>query len=279
MVGVKLLNDSEKIIGELADTHNITITKANSSIEQRTDTAPFGKLGIPALAPNTGIKESPYHKPQDTADNLDFDGMALVTDYLSATTHYLSSAEEISQMAPPEEVRTDAAGTKIFRAGVKANVGSSFHHYSGEFYKGKSIFAAEGGIFAHLRVARFLSIQPEVLYETKGSQHLDGNYRTHAITTPLQIMIMSPDNDMVRTFFQVGGYYSYHFGGRVGSSKIDFQNTYNNQEFGITYGFGMEVMNVQWGMYIQRGLSSLLLDQQVPGITHRNICFTLGYMF
>jgi len=39
------------------------------------------------------------------------------------------------------------------------------------------IVAFEAGLFGNIQLNRFLMIQPEVLYETKGSQSFDGNIR------------------------------------------------------------------------------------------------------
>ena len=66
---------------------------------------------------------------------------------------------------------------------------------------------------------------------------MDDIFRTHSITTPLSLLITSPDDDMVQSYFLVGGYYSYHIGGKVNDSSLDFQNDYKNQEFGLSYGF------------------------------------------
>ncbi len=43
MKGVSLLDDAEYLVGELARKYRLQITKANSAIEQRTDTHPLGK--------------------------------------------------------------------------------------------------------------------------------------------------------------------------------------------------------------------------------------------
>ncbi|MCK5135724.1 MAG: M28 family peptidase [Bacteroidales bacterium] len=278
LVGVELLNDYERIIGELAGEYNITIKKTNRRIEQRTDTAPFGKIGIPAIHTYTGL-ESPYHKPEDVPEDLDYDGMALVANYISATTLQLSSTEKLSDMTGPLEGQIAASGPKVFRIGLRLNIGSSHHKYQEEFYQGKSIFAAEAGVFASIRAASFLTIQPEVLYETKGSKHMDGTFRTHSVTTPLSLLITTPDNAVFRTYLQLGGYYSYHFGGKLGDDKIDFQDAFNVHEFGITYGFGFEIMNVQWGVYMQKGLSELLQDPARTAMTHKNVYFMLGFIF
>lgn len=277
LAGVELLNDPSVITGELAGEYQISISKANKKIEQRTDTAPFGKMGVPAIHAFTGT-ESPYHKPEDIAGALDYEGMALVTNFISATAQQLSSTEDLSSMKGPEEGQADLFRSKVFQPGIKLNMGSGRHNYRDDFYKGKSILSAEAGLFASIRVTRFLSLQPEVLYGTTGSQHPDGSFRTHSITTPLHVKWISPEG-MVRTWFMAGGYYSYHFGGKVGDAAIDFQDLYERQEFGISYGLGMEVMNVQLGFMFTRGLNSTLQDAASGKVTSEGFSVTMGFIF
>ncbi len=97
---------------------------------------------------------------------------------------------------------------------------------------------------------------------------MDGTFRTHSITTPLSLLITSPDDYMVQSYFLVGGYYSYHIGGKVNDSSLDFQNDYKNQEFGLSYGFGLQVMNFQLGISFRRGLTNLLQPDILPNRCH-----------
>ena len=235
-------------------------------------------MGIPAIAPNTGT-ESPYHKPEDTAEKLDYKGMAQVTNYLSDVTLYLSALETLSDMTGAEEGEDAGSKAKIFRPGLRLNVGSSLFNYRDQFYKGKSILATSAGVMASIRLSGNLCLQPEVLYETKGSEHSSGVFRTHSLTTPVNLLLMTSDNEYVRTYFEFGGYYSYYFGGNIAGTPIDFDNDFNNQEYGLTFGAGFEVMKmVQVGIYFQRGISDL---NQVAGdrISHENIYFKLGFLF
>lgn len=273
--GIETLDQSEYLITELANRYGLTITKAGKQIEQRTDTAPFGKIGIPAIAVFTGT-ESPYHKPEDTAEKLDYDGMARIANYLSDATTLLSKAETVSDMEVSDVEESTAGKKQVFRAGVRLNTGSSQHIYKDQFYKGKTIFATGAGLFANIRATGFLNIQPEILYETKGSQHPDGVFRTHSLTTPLNFQIITPD-EFVRSFVQFGAYYSYHFGGNIDGTPIDFDNAFLDQEWGLTFGAGFEMMNVQWGIYFQRGVSDL--SRFSDHISHQNIYFQLGYIF
>ncbi len=278
MKGVFLLEDAGYLVGELAEKYSLTITRANDKIEERTDTAPFGKIGIPAIAPNTGT-ESPYHKPEDTAEKLDYNGMARVTNYMSEATLFLSSRETLSDKTFTTGGEPTESKMKIFEPGARLNMGAANHNYKDQFYEGKYIFATSAGLFAKISFTRNFKLQPEVLYETKGSRHTDGVFRTHSLTTPLNLQFLTTENESVRLFFQVGGYFSYHFAGNISGTPIDFVNDYNDREFGITYGAGLEILKmVQMGIYYQKGLTDLnrLPDNR---IVHENIYFQLGYLF
>jgi len=278
LIGVELLEDDERLTGELASDHEIRISKSNRRIGMRTDTAPFGEVGIPSVHAFTGL-ESPYHKPEDDADKLDYEGMAAVVEYLSDVTMHLSRVEKISDMRPTEETVEAAGGKRLIRPGIKLGLGTGQHNYQEEFFQGKSIFAGEAGFFLQIRPIPVLVIQPEVLYESRGSRHPDGRFRTHAITAPLNLQFSSPGSGMFRSYFQVGGYYTYYFGGSVGGDRIDFEDTYRDQEFGISFGLGFEIMNIQWGVCFRNGLTGILQDEDAGRIVSENIYFTLGYTF
>ncbi|MEZ5071782.1 MAG: M28 family peptidase [Bacteroidales bacterium] len=276
--GVELITGADALQAKLASEYGLSVTKSNESIEQRTDTAPFGKMGIPAVHAFTG-SESPYHKPEDDAGLLDYDGMAVVTNALSALTEDLSMAGEISDMRRPSEEDALYDGPAVLRAGFMTGLGSSYHDYVNDYFQGKSIFSASGGLYAQLRLTKNFTLQPEVLYETKGSQHADGNFRTHSLTTPVSLLFTSPSMSGVRSYAQFGGYFSHHFGGRLGGTAIDFENTYANQEYGLVFGGGLEVMKVHMGVVVQRGISSLYQDETSAKLVHQNVRFVLGFIF
>ena len=69
-------------------------------------------MGIPAIAPNTGT-ESPYHKPEDTREKLDYEGMAQVANYMSDVSLYLSSQETLSDMIAPQEGELAGSSTMM----------------------------------------------------------------------------------------------------------------------------------------------------------------------
>lgn len=276
--GIKLLNDAEFLTGKLAERCNLVVRKANSAIEQRTDTAPFGEIGIAAIHANTGLK-SPYHKPGDDAHLLDYEGMALICNYLSAVSMKLSNSEVVSELEAPDPEALQQKGPGVFRAGLRIRVGSAYHNYKKEFFQGKSIFATGAGLFTQIRLGRSFTLQPELLYETAGSRHQDGNFRSHALTAPLSLLLTTPTEGLVRAHLQLGGYYSHKFAGRIGDRSIDFKNTYTSEEYGLCLGFGMKVVNMHYDLIIKQGLNSLLRKENGAKISQRAIYFTMGYSF
>jgi hypothetical protein len=279
MKGIKLLYDTDYLTNALALKYDVHITKANKSIEQRTDTAPFGAMNIPAIAPNTG-SESPYHQPEDTAAALDYEGMARITNYMSEVTQMLSTSKTLSPMTGLEE--GGVLKPKVFEAGIRLNAGSSNFNYRNEPIQGKTIFATQAGVFTSIRLSRLIYLLPEVLYETKGSQHIGGTVRTHALTLPVSLALSTPGEGYVRVWFQAGGYFSYQFAGKYGDQSMDFDTDFQRTEYGLTYGIGMEAMNMmQIGLYFQYGLSDLTRDSNPApwNLVHQNVYFMWGWVF
>jgi hypothetical protein len=99
------------------------------------------------------------------------------------------------------------------------------------------------------------------------------------MTTPLNLLLATPDEGYVRFYLQAGAYYSYHFSGKAGDVSMDYDTEFSPHEFGISYGFGMEALNVQMGFYFQRGLSNLVQDPSNLDMVHQNLYFSLGFMF
>ncbi|MFZ5940283.1 MAG: outer membrane beta-barrel protein, partial [Bacteroidota bacterium] len=249
-------------------------------IEDRTDTEPFGKLKIPSLAVTTGM-ESPYHKPEDQADLIDYEGISVVADAMSGLVQELSNNEVVRN----EEINWDKAGKTVasqrLNIGMRYNFGSSQQLYLEEFYNGRGIFNAEAGVYLRARLSEYLTVMPEVHLEHKGSRYNDGKTTIEALTLPLNLLLTTPDRSGygIRTYALIGGYYSLFLDGETEGVQIDFTNDFMDHEYGITAGFGLEFMNLQYGFYYKRGLSGILRDASGGKVVHRTISLMLGWTF
>lgn len=278
MGAMDMLEGGTERLLTFAKEHNIKIKKTGGEVMSRTDTKPFGDVGIPAVYVTTGII-GPYHKPEDDRETLDYDGMEMISNMLVDLTMDLANFEALV----PIKLLTSQAhnkGLPFFRYGLKANIGTSFQRYPNDFYRAKSKFSSELGLMTQLKITKNIAIQPEVLYSTMGSESNTGNYRTHSITTPVCLIIASNMEGMAkqRFFAKFGGYYSYHFTGAVDGTPMDFDNTYNQAETGIIYGIGIEVMSVFISVNFKHGLTEILKGSQGYFI-NRATYFTAGYMF
>lgn len=96
LAGVGTLEKGRKMMHDLARMEDATIHIKTVGFEgspvTATDTEPFARLQVPTLAVTTGLK-SPYHKPQDDADLIDYEGMELVTRYLTNLVENLADGE------------------------------------------------------------------------------------------------------------------------------------------------------------------------------------------
>lgn len=267
------------ILKPLADQHKVKIKRTGGETSMFTDTKPFGDAGIPAVYVSTGIV-GPYHKPEDDRETLDYEGMELISNLMLDLAVDLANEEEL--VAQPQlEAKSKVKGLPFARLGVKGSLGGSSNTYPDEFYKAKSGFSYELGMITQLKLTRNIFVQPELLYTSLGSKHADGKYRVHSLTVPLSLLFASnmQSGTRQRTFASVGGYYSYHFAGSLAGKSLDFASEYNPSEFGMVYGFGIEVMSVYVAMNFKNAFTNIFIDEGGGKIKNRAIYFTLGYFF
>jgi hypothetical protein len=207
-------------------------------------------------------KNSPYHKPEDTYEKLDYSGMANVCTFLGDFITTLSAAPELmpshifALAKKPVPVR--------FKTGVVAAMGSAHHDYPGEFYNAKGVLAFNAGVFAQIYLGKRFAIQPELLYQTDGSKTAEGVFRRHSVSVPvnLQYTLFYDNYDMLRIYPFAGGYYNRSFAGKNGDESLDFDNKYSANEWGVDFGLGLDIMKLQIGFTWQYGLTNLLKDDE-----------------
>lgn len=269
--GIELLADHKAFVDRAQERAAASITKSDDKIPNRTDTAPFGAVGIPSIHVFTGL-ESPYHKPEDDSDLLDYQGMATVVDFMVALTAELSTADEVAG-SRHMEIIAERGPMKIFNPGFTLHTGSSYHDYNNDFFRAKSVFAASAGFMLETRITQWLALQPEVVYEWSGSQVSGGALRTHSVNVPVSILFTTPDEQGmgVRAYFQVGGYYSYAFAGQENGVSLDFENEYNNTDYGAVLGVGMEIMNMRIGFVYQGSFVDFTIDNNVLNIMDHDV--------
>lgn len=277
LVGNETLDNGATLLNDLAAKHSITVKNDGKKIEGQTDTAPFGKKGIPSVHVFTSTV-SPYHQPEDDANLLDYDGMIKIAEFMTDVIVQLSSTETLT---PDKQFLASVSGKGLrFKAGFRLGMGAANHNYQDEFFYSKSIFAFNAGLFSQIRFSKKFSVQPELLYQSVGGKYASGTIRTHEITVPLnfRFRLFSVMDDIVenQSYIFVGPYYSYRFAGKADGESMDFDADFYNEDFGIQYGVGFELMKTQLQITGSISLKSL---GRTADVMQQSSIISLGFQF
>lgn len=270
--GVDLIKNSKVVPSGL----NVVTKKYEGNPFVATDTAPFAKNKIPTYAVTTGMK-SPYHKPEDDAELIDYDGLTLITRHLTNLVEYAANKPDLE---PTGRRANKHVEVQRFNIGVVGNIGSNSHRYTDGPVNGKNAFSYGIGLTTQLNFKRVFGIRPEVYFEQVRAKHPEGLIKTDNLTIPVsgafQIVSGGAGVD-----FSLGGYYTYRFDGKQGENKIDFENKYNQEEFGLTYGFGVWMRPFKIGFTSRRALTNFTKYPNADNAHIRNRAnyFTIGLVF
>jgi hypothetical protein len=282
--GKKLILSPEFIPKEL----NVRPITFETSSFRGTDTQPFARKGIPTFAVTTGLK-SPYHKPGDEAHLIDFDGMVLITEHLKNLV--IAVSQNIDYESSGRVARIHQKQPR-FMIGASGNFGVNRHYYTAGPVNGKQTISFGGGLMSQVNFGTF-AIRPEVHGDMIYAKYPGPAGRkmiiTENLTIPLSLVVQHLQYGQGVDFF-IGGYYAYRFDGRYSRNKsifdlfpkeIDFENDFNREEFGLTWGFGFYVRPFKIGFTNRRALTnfSKIANADNAHIRNRTNYFTIGLMF
>ena len=277
LIGSATLENGNAFFTAVASKYGVSPKNLGSTIDMTTDTYSFGFVGIPSIAATTGTL-SPYHKPQDDANRLDYDGMVSVANILTESALQLSAKESLR---PASFFGPNKMGkwTRPFTVGAKFGVGLSHHRYPNESFKGKNLPAINVGLYSRFRFNRHIFLQPEVQYETMGFKTFSGNMRTHAITIPCYVFLalIGKEEKDINLFLGLGGYASYTFAGYVAGKTMDFSDDFKRNDYGISYGLSVDYFGYQYGIFAKHGLANI--HRQQVDIRNAAVYVTFGYRF
>ncbi len=280
--GIGSIKGGSEVAKNLAKSMNITLKDISADIEARTDTWPFGQQGIPSIHAFTGLK-SPYHKPEDDADKLQYDGMSKVVGYLSSLILELANIDELQ---PIKGNATLGMKNKFnLKVGLTSYIGNSFHQYPDKFYRAKSRIAASTGPFLLVDVGRNISFKLEGLYDYNGSyinciSCSNGQKATmyrHSFLIPFSFQYAIFNINGIAKAYPIGGaYYRYSISGETDGSSLAYDNFFKREEWGYLWGFGMDIMKFQISGKNIFGITSLT---NADNTKFRSHMFCIGYTF
>jgi hypothetical protein len=256
---------------------NVKTKEFENSFFTATDTEPFAKKGIPTLSVSTGL-QSPYHKPEDIAESIDYNGMALITTHL--TNYIQSMAGDPDYQSSGKLATKHRSVQKPLLFGLSVNIGSNYHKYSAGALDGKTADAFGMGVLSQINI-KSLAIRPEVLYEYVQAKHPAGKIAAHRITVPLSLVLQTPNFNNFDADVFFGGYFSHTFGGKQGQQAPDFTRTFYRNEGGLNYGLGFRLAQFKINLTRRDALTHFTREANADGahILNRTNYFTVVYLF
>jgi hypothetical protein len=255
---------------------HVTTQNFEKSLFTATDTEGFAKKGIPTLAVTTGLK-SPYHKPEDDANLIDYDGMTLITDHLLNFIQMVSQDSNYQASGKLAAKHRNKQEKVLF--GISAAIGNNLHYYSVGALDGKPTASYGIGLLSQFNMGSF-AIRPEVYYEYVQAQHPDGKIKANKVSVPLNLVLQTNNRAFGADIF-IGGYYSYLFSGKQGNEDLDLTNLFYRNEGGFNYGFGLRMAMLKIGINFKYALTDFTRHANADGAHIRNQAtyFTLTYLF
>ena len=283
MEGTSTIKDGRRILEADAEKYGLNLKLKNfeTSVFTATDTEGFARKGIPTLAVSTGLK-SPYHKPEDDADLIDYEGLDTVTAYLADLICDISCDRNY---APSGKVAAKhSSKPRVFEIGIVGGLGSSSVMFPDASVNGKNGFAWSAGVMTKFNLARHFGISISALSESTNAKYPSSEnvyspatvYNQKALTVPA-MALLNLGSAREGTYFGLGPYYSHPFSSTLAGSATPW--TVNPDQWGIQFGWGWDVAGVTMGLDFRWQCNQLFVGEGVPNAKLYTFNFHIGYLF
>ena len=219
----------------------LKIEEFESGIFTATDTRSFAmNHKVPTLHVFTGLK-SPYHKPADDPELIDYEGLDSITCFLARVTQEMASDPQLAPSGKIAEVHSTR--NKHFELGISAGWTGSAITFPDAQLTTSGKFGLSAGLTAQYNQGNF-GYRIGAFYETSRALFPDQNnlftssltYRQQAVEVPLTIIIQN-ESPSIRVYAGLGANARYTFS----SSLQDLDYKTNDFQWGMHVMFGMKL--------------------------------------
>jgi len=283
--GTGTIDDGKKKMKELAEALgvNLKTKKFERSVLTATDTEGFAKKGVATLAVTTGVK-SPYHKPEDDADLIDYKGLSDISDYITRWTTQVSSDE---LFRPSGRVaKKHQTQVQPFDLGVTLELGDSrLHHPYGSAVDGRSRFAWNAGLMAQVNFkCKWVGLRFGAMYGWSMARYIDTSdvfhhskrYYQEGLTVPLSV-VFQLNTDYGLFHAGVGMYYTRVFKG--GLTKEPVWDFVRKDQVGMEWTLGYRYYGVETTIYARYQFNDFTYKSDMPDFCNFYSGIRLTYYF
>ena len=275
--GVATIKDGRRLLQ--SEKLNLKLKDFETSAFTATDTEGFAKRQIPTIAATTGLK-SPYHKPEDDADLIDYEGLDRVTDYLAGLT--LEAASDETFAASGKVARKHRSGHPVFEAGLFLAEGSTQLLFPKAGFDGKSAFSWGGGLSAQLNFGSrsHFGLKTEAMYLRTKAQYPDEanlyasalKYKGSELRVPVQLIYQGGGAGTLSLGF--GGYYGRRF-----KTELAGVDTIRQEDYGLSWEVGMKVGGIGLSVISMSSLAPFFAEDNAPSVRESTTLFRISKYF
>ena len=275
--GVATIKNGRRLLQ--SEKLNLKFKNFETSALTATDTEGFAKRQIPTLAVSTGLK-SPYHKPEDDAELIDYEGLDKVTDYLADLAFEVASDEQFASSG--KVARKHRSGFPILEVGLFLAEGNTQLKFPKAAFDGKGGFSYGGGLSAQLNFGHrsHFGLKAEALYaQTKARYPDEANlyasslkYKGSELRVPVELIYQGGGTGTL--FFGLGGYYGRRF-----KTSLPVAYTINSNDYGLSFEFGLKVGSTGFSTVWMSSLAPFFSDGTAPQVRQGTALFRLNKYF
>ena len=281
--GTATIKDGKRLFRKEAEKMHLEIKPKDfeTSIFGATDTQSFAEKGVATIYVTTGWK-SPYHKPEDDPELIDYKGLDKVTDYMADVTMRCATDKDF---APSGKISPIHSGKrKTFEIMPTVSLVNGYMAFPKAGFNGKSRYGVNAGLMTQVNLNSHFALVTGVQYELLRAKYPDESnlfnaslpYRQQSVLVPLNLLVTIGGAPGMDFFVETGGFY-----GRVLSD--DFAGkpelSINPNQYGISWAFGFRLGKVKISGGRRYQLNPLFVNTDAPKTKLHTGNFTIGYYF
>ena len=281
--GTATIKDGKRLLREEAEKMHIDIKPKNfeTSIFGATDTQGFAKKGVATLYVTTGLK-SPYHKPEDDPELIDYEGLDRIADYMADVTLRCATDEDFAPSGKISPIHSGKRKTLEIVPTVSLVNGNVAFSQAG--FDGKSRYGVNAGLMAQLNLSTHFALQTGAQYELLRAKYPDESdlfnaylpYCQQSILVPVNLLVYIGGAPGVDIYVEAGGFY-----GRVLSAEFgeEPELSVDPNQYGINWGIGFRLGKVNISGERRYQLNPMFVGEGAPQAKIHAGNFTIGYYF
>ncbi len=272
IAGVKMLRGWETIFKQTERKIRTDVSDFEKSFFTDSDHSSFASKEIAAITMTTGTK-SPYHKPEDDAELIDYDGMDKICDFVYGLTVNASAYPDLGFSG--DIAYKHRKNVRKFETALTISMGSARQFYHGGYMTGKNGFVSNVGLMFQYNNGSLSSVDFGIIAEYERTKQSEGIFEGGKISIPL--------NYTFGYFIPMGGggikfgiAYDYIFNARLAGEKLN-KSDFNPHDISFLFGFTFRIHKLAFNIGSKYGF----LDRynQNEKITYRGSYFGLSYYF